>query len=344
MGMPVATNSGPPFFIVGTGRSGSTMFRLMLDSHPEIAIPGESEIIPDLWRRRDTYTLGGRFDAARLAKDMRQMFHFSEWKLNQEILSRRLQALDRPGFAETIEAFFMAYAEERGKRRWGDKTPAYVLHIPLLARLFPGSQFVHLIRDGRDVCLSTLEVEWGPDTVALAAHMWNGWVRKGRSDGRTLGAGRYLEVYYEELVEDAPRVLTEVCRFLDLPYSEEMLRYHERADDTVPAQEARHHPRGWKPPIIGARDWRRDMPIRDVARFEAIAGATLSQCGYERRFPRLAPTVRARARSRLLTDQLGRGVGRARRRVARTLNLTHSAPPGELKIRSGRALDPDPEG
>src|SRR6478672_851702 len=67
------------------------------------------------------------------------------------------------GCADAVRAVFAAYAAARGKPRYADKTPHYVSHLPELAARFPEAQFVHVVRDGRDVALSLLEVPWGPD-------------------------------------------------------------------------------------------------------------------------------------------------------------------------------------
>ena len=53
-------------------------------------------------------------------------------------------------FADVIDAVYRGYAEARGKRRYGDKTPSYMQHLGLLDRVFPGARYVHIVRDGRD--------------------------------------------------------------------------------------------------------------------------------------------------------------------------------------------------
>ena len=60
-----------------------------------------------------------------------------------------------------IGTVYAVYAEERGKARWGDKTPMYMQNLRLLERLFPDALFVHLIRDGRDAALSFLSMPKG---------------------------------------------------------------------------------------------------------------------------------------------------------------------------------------
>src|SRR6266545_1616703 len=157
--------AGPPVFVVGCGRSGTTMLRLMLDAHPELAIPGESHFIPPLWSARRRYLRGGRLDADLLLTELFRTLHFQMWKLPEAEVRRRVSGLMDPGFADVIGSVFAVYAEHQGKERWGDKTPIYVRHLPLLATLFGDARFVHLIRDGRDVTLSYLSVPWGPSTI-----------------------------------------------------------------------------------------------------------------------------------------------------------------------------------
>ena len=96
---------------------------------------------------------------------------------------------------EAIAAIFEAYAAKEQKPRWGDKTPMYMRHLPLLDRLFPTAQYVHLIRDGRDAALSFLRMPEGtytrtwahPDTAAEFACLWRSEVCEARELGSDWG-------------------------------------------------------------------------------------------------------------------------------------------------------------
>jgi hypothetical protein len=316
-----------PLFVVGCGRSGSTMLRLMLDSHPEIAIPGESHFIPALWSTRRRYVTGGVLDADRLAADILQTPHVKLWSLPVELVQRRVRALETPSFAGVVEASFLAYADHHGKRRWGDKTPIYVLWIPLLANLFPSARFIQLIRDGRDVALSYLSVPWGPRTIWQAAWKWDRDVRSGRRAGRALGVGRYLELRYEDLVRDPRGTLESASAFIRVEFSEDMLRFHEDGRERLfaPSDGIPFHAGSARPPTAGVRDWRSQMPVASVRAFEAVAGELLGELGYALgafdagRYPRLEASVMARAFDlRTAGSRFRKGVERAvlRRPVA----------------------------
>jgi hypothetical protein len=227
-----------------------------------------------------------------------------------------VEALERPSFADVIEAAFMANAAVHGKARWGDKTPIYVRSIPLLARLWPEARFVHLIRDGRDVALSYLSLHWGPSTIWSAARKWRRDVSAGIRDGQPLGTSRYLEVRYEALVAEPRATLEEICAFGRLPFDDAMLDPSERAGhETLAPDEGRpFHERSEGELDPRARDWRIQMPEADVRAFEAVAGTLIDDLRYERRFPEATPRDRvegvARARALDLVE-LGSDVKRA---------------------------------
>jgi len=274
-------NGYPPLFVVGCGRSGTTMLRLMLDSHPDLAIPGEGHFIPFAYRKLPAFTSPAGLDAEGLARQIMRGLHFRRWQVPVEFVIDRVRGLENPDFSSVVEALYMSYAEFHGKVRWGDKTPVYVRLIPMLADLFPTARFIHMIRDGRDVALSYLSVPWGPTTV------WEADVSAGRAAGASLGDDRYLEVRYEDLVADPSGELQKLCSSSALDFDTRMLAYHRDAIDRLQCgpDATEYHRSAATPPSQGLRDWRSQMKASDVASFEAVAGETLTQLGYERRLP-----------------------------------------------------------
>lgn len=280
-------------FILGCGRSGTTLLRAIFDSHAAMAIPHESYFITKLAGRRRRYERNGGFDTDRFTRDLVGHSWFHRWGLNPEDVRgafRRERPADFPG---AVRSVFSLYAAVHDKPRYGDKTPMYVLHIPLLAGLFPEARFVHIVRDGRDVAMSLLEQEWGSNSVVEAALFWRRRVVKGRRDGSALGPGRYTEVRYEDLVEQPETVVAQLCDFMCLKFEPEMFQYFERAGEIVEGAAFPHrHARINLPPTKGLRDWRRQMTAADIATFSALAGDTLDDFGYERG---ALPSARVRA-------------------------------------------------
>jgi hypothetical protein len=295
----------PPFvFIVGRGRSGSTLLQAMLDAHPDLAIPPETHLVPALGHRRRRYERRPGFDQDRFLDDLTRHWGFPALGMSRERAADAIRRAAPASTADALRATFAAYAARWGKAGYGDKTPINVLHMPLLAGLFPEARFVHIIRDGRDVALSYRDRR-GMGLVE-AAYRWRRDVRAGRRAGRRLGPGRYHEVRYEALVRDPEGVLGEVCRFLELPFDPRMLRPQEVAERVIPSSTRAWHPHLGEPPTEGLRSWQRQMPPGEVALFEGIAGDLLEELGYERRHPALGPARRLSVMARLAGFQAGR--------------------------------------
>src|SRR5439155_5652095 len=243
----------------------------------------ESEWMVPMGRRRDAYERTGRFDAGRFVADLLAHSWAGRVGLSEGEIRGAVAAADPATFAEAVRSVFDAYASKHGKPRAGDKTPSYVIHIDLLAGVLPEGRFVHIVRDGRDVAMSYMDVPFGPKDMHEAAVFWRRRVRAGRASGNRLGPGRYLELRYEDLVDHPEDCLGRVCALLDLAFDPVMLRYHERAEELVSAaRHPGHHGHLFHAPEKGVRDWRTAMSRDDLALFESIAGPVLTQFGYER--------------------------------------------------------------
>ena len=151
----------PPLLVLGVSRSGTTLLRVILDRSPGIAIPDESFFVPLLARRH-----GRSIDPERFLDDVARIRTVRDWGVSVADVAARI----RPGLptGNAIAAIYEAYAEAAGKPRWGDKTPMYMRHLPVLEELFPDAQYVHLIRDGRDAAMSFLEMPVGTYTRTWA--------------------------------------------------------------------------------------------------------------------------------------------------------------------------------
>lgn len=320
---PPGPESVPPLvFIVGSGRSGTTLLRAMCDAHRDLAITHEAHFVAAMGRHHRRYEGNGSFATGRFVADLYRDPKFRQVGVDRGSVERALRSSPPRSFAEAVHEVFAVHARSRGKSRAGDKTPGYVLRMPLLARLFPEARFVHLVRDGRDVAVAFSEVSFGPHDAGEAATYWKRRVGRGRRAGRALGPDRYLEVRYEELVADSEPVLRGVCDFVGLPFDAAMLRYHEGssrsvADTGIPEA----HQRLLLPPTGGLRNWREEMPADDVRLFEAVAGDLLDDLGYPRAHAGSSVTDRASARWQFLRWQGHRG----------WYNIRKLAPAGRLR-------------
>lgn len=297
--------SNPYVFIVGCPRSGTTLLQRMVNAHPQIAITPESHWIPHLYEKPWALTPEGLIEH-KLIRELAAHPKFARLGIGREEL-KRLERLARNGqpltYSGLVTALLDLYAEAQGKPLVGDKTPDYVRRISTLHRLWPEARFVHVIRDGRNVCLSMMEwpkvhpkpgdfTTWRDDPVSTAAWWWEFNVWLGRDAGGSLGSGLYHELRYEALVARPQEECERLCAFLGLPFDDVMLRFHEDRARPDPGLDQN---RVGLPVTPGLRDWQSQMTAEQLERFEATAGEPLGELNYPRAVPRPRPEALARA-------------------------------------------------
>jgi hypothetical protein len=279
--------------VVGVGRSGTTLLRMMLDAHPQLAIPPETYFVPGVidLAQEDA-------DADALVDEIVAARSWADFGIRPEHLRERVAGLEEAGPAAVLRAFYGLCAEREGKPRWGDKTPIYVRSMRRIGGELAEARFVHLIRDGRDVALSRRARGMGAGKpIADTAERWRRRIEEARTQARRL-RGRYLELRYEDLVTVPEPELRRVCELIELDYDPAMLAYHERAGERLaelgdlPAEGGRRERRGAERqashalaagPPTSARTgvWREEMSRADRAEFEAVAGGLLAELGYD---------------------------------------------------------------
>ena len=283
--------SKPPFFLLGSQRSGTTMLRLMLNNHPNLAIPHESAFITIYHRKLGQYgDLGNRDNAKRMLEDIMRHPLVQRGKLvadPEAVLARPIGS-----YRDLVEAVFRSYAAALGKPRWGDKTPFYTDDIDIIRRIFPDAKILHLVRDGRDVVLSQKSIEWMSGNLPKLVLDWQWKTTIAHKVGAVLGRD-FLELRYEDLVREPERSLRAICDFLDEPYDPTMLEYSDSAEAVVPEESLKWHRNSVKAPDPSQLNkWKRGLSKPERILFEQLAGKTLDLFGYEREG--LAPTVGSR--------------------------------------------------
>ncbi len=283
--------------VVGSPRSGTTLLRLMLDSHPELAIPPETGFLalaPRLRGRGDR--LRDRFFHA-LTTYGEPSPAWPDFEIPAAAFRSALLEISPFTAAAGFRAFYRLYAERFGKARWGDKTPLYCMQVDTIRRVLPEARFVHLVRDGRDAALSLRRMWFSPGhDIETQAAYWRRCVLAARRAG--LGRPDYLEVRYEDLVLRTRPTLERVCAFVGLAYHEAMEGYPARAGERLAEHKGRSAPDGTQllsreqrlaqqerttrapdPGLVGA--WKEAMNPEDQARFARVAGGLLRELGYE---------------------------------------------------------------
>jgi hypothetical protein len=296
-------HSNPFVFIVGCPRSGTTLVQRIVDAHPDVAICNETFWLAYFFKKRIGLTPDGLITPELISR-LLAYNKFYRMRIGRAELEALMGAGEPLRYARFVQEIFTRYGEYRGKPLVGDKTPDYARNLPTLHNLWPNAKFVHLIRDGRDVCLSAVAwkrkasrlasqfTTWAEQPVATAAAWWQWHVSLCRAGGRLLGPDLYYEVRYESLVEKPAEETAKLCVFLGVPCDETMLHFHQGRTRSDAALNAKH---AWMPITPGLRDWCTQMPAVDIECFETVAGNLLEELGYRRVVTRFSADALERA-------------------------------------------------
>lgn len=234
------------YVMFGSLRSGTTLFRLMLDAHPRLVCPGETDFLTD-----HLVKAGGkwRYDLEALSKD--RIFRASQARL--------------PDTDEAVPAFRQMITDLLGK---DEGRLVLVAHRGLdrLLELCMDLSVLHIVRDPRDVARSAIGMGWagnvfyGVDTWLKTEREWDDLKTRFAPDEQ-------FEVRYESLVRDPEAALTDTCRFLGLAYDPAMTGYFRNSSYDRPDPKL-------------AEQWREKLDVQEIGLVEQKIGHFLENRGY----------------------------------------------------------------
>jgi len=265
-----------PVFIIGSPRSGTSILAWSLAQHSQLWTSAESDILYYLFGRGH---LEKAYETACARPD-------GTWMRNEGV--------DRSEFCRYLGLGLNAlFTSRSGGRRWIDQTPLYTLMVDVLAELFPGALFLHILRDGRRVVDSMVNFEnnLGPDLkaemaaagrlplwasdFANACTTWSRFVDTALAFGASDPA-RCLTITNEALTENPRHTFGEIFGFLQVDFEEAPMNYvrKHRINSSFPQQD----PARPAAPGRAVDPW--DLWSDDQREtFKAIAGPTLTKCG-----------------------------------------------------------------
>lgn len=267
--------AGPPVFVCGSARSGTTWTFDIFDRHPEVFAVCES------WLFTQTHGM-----TSVLAQEYWDLDTRLAWQQRVDVPFGAVQLLPyeemRRELGELLARWLMRNVQPE-HRFVVAKEP---LDVGAAAILFPQARFIHVIRDGRDVVLSMRRASetWDPSMgvglpTGVRALTWRAQLESIRAHRDALG-DRYLEVRYESMRADPRSAIRTLFGFAGLPCDDRIVA--ATADATrLSNYDGRARRSGFRGG--GERgDWRAAFGPRDALAFHRAAGDLLVELGYER--------------------------------------------------------------
>jgi hypothetical protein len=275
--------SKAPVFVLGCGRSGTTLLYHMLLSAGNFAVYRTESNVINL--------LEPRFGDLSVPRNQRRLLEawynsrlYTLSGLDKPELEARVRSECRNG-GDFLRIIMEEMARKQGVERWADCTPEHLLYLDRIKETIPDALIIHIYRDGRDVALSTdklgyiRRLPWDRRPSDLAASLyWEWMVNKGCSAGARLGSN-YLEVRFEDLIRHPREVLTRVSEFIeqDLDYD----RIQRVAIGSISLPNTSFKDESKSCDFSPVERWKSAYTEPRLVMIEGLVGRTLQALGYE---------------------------------------------------------------
>lgn len=280
----------PIFFIVGRGRSGSTLLRSIFDAHPQVMIPLESRFVQFLYYKYPANKKWTKESASRAIDDLEQ--GFEPFQIHKDHFRNQIEgnAMDL-SFERVCKLIYLNTKSEFEKEEistLGDKNPRYTFFIPQLIRLFPKAKFIHLARDYRDNIVSVRRAGKGIKESGNIYFSMGRWVLYNRFvlKCQKKYPDQFIRVQFEDLIRDPEAVMQKLCAFLELDYHPGVLEYYKGLGKYYMEEGFKQLHQSLQTPFDLSKigEWERELPRRRAIRCEILGGRLPERIGYPPKF------------------------------------------------------------
>ena len=285
-------------FILGNPRSGTSLFRLMLNSHSKICATPECGFL-HWWYKKyadwdKTCVSNNRLNE--YISDLKSSKRIEDWNMDYDKLKEKIIKERPDNYAMLGELVYIFYAEQKGKypNVIADKNNYYINHYNDLKVIWPDAKYILVVRDGRDVACSYLNIEtlvtnspYKPKLstdISTIAKEWSTNNQNIVSFSETLNSDQFMVIRYEDFVTESELYLSKVCGFLGLNFESNMLNYFiknaEEQDEPLSSLD-------WKKKTLEKPDkdnigkYKMELGNDSIEEFNAIASSLLLKFNYE---------------------------------------------------------------
>jgi hypothetical protein len=210
-----------PIFIIGSGRSGTTLLRNMLNAHPRIHIAFEPHF----------YWYQSLFRKRRPAREFLDYYfqtpHFRWQRVDpRRVLAQLPDGLRRDQLGVAFAAVLRERASRYGRVRFGDKTPAHAASLKQIFADFPDARAIHIVRDPRATAASLARMPWAPASLMINA----GYLDLERKHVAKF-RDRMLSIRLEDLLADSRSTMGRVLEFVGEPWDDAVLDHVRNIPD-----------------------------------------------------------------------------------------------------------------
>jgi len=277
-----------PIFIIGNPRSGTTLLRVILNAHPQLLVPPECGFAMWLYPQFKHKDISRKEVISDFISALKKTRKFETWMVDtQQLLFHLLKVVPKT-YSELVDNVYRFYGNYHkiDFKRWGDKNNFYLNFISEINEVFPGAQFIHIVRDGRDVATSYLKLSSRqinskyrpklPANIKDIAIEWSSNNRKIEQSFAQIEGERKILVHHEDVILNFIPTITSITKFLNIPFDQKMCEF----EDSEKAREPEEFMQ-WKRKLYGKLDnssverYKTELSTKQIKLFNSIAKQTL---------------------------------------------------------------------
>lgn len=286
--------STQPLFILSNPRSGSSLLRVICDSHKEISVPPECGFTEWWYIKYKDWNLADNFNYRFeiFCFDLISSRKFETWNFDFQLFKSLVNIFSPENYSDLAALVHITFGFQKNKKVkvWGDKNNYYIHKTNLIHKLYPKAKYLYIVRDGRDVATSYIELKklktgspYAPNLpwkIEEIAREWN------NNNSKIFSFLSYREkeqvfiLKYEDLITNFEQSCLSICRFLNLTFDPNMLNYFNlrlEPKETLDWKKKIHK----QPDNLAIGKFKKNLTKDEVSLFNSIAEENLNRFKYE---------------------------------------------------------------
>lgn len=271
-------------FIIGVGRSGTSLLQSMLHAHSEICFIPEAQYVKHYMRRKSVQREHENAGPEAFLNVIKEDEYLKKSGVNLSDCIREASHDEPFSLANVFRSYLTSYSDAADVRYLGEKDARNLDFLEQLKANFPNSKVLLIIRDPRDVVLSKTKAAWSSGRPYwLHALIGNAQLILGQKEGERFFGESFMELRYEDLLAQPEQTLGGICKFLEIDYEEEMLRFHINAGELFKEKrELQYKYNNFKPLIKkNSEKWKQEFSSSKIRFIEMVSRKTMEQNAYE---------------------------------------------------------------
>lgn len=271
-------------YIIGVGRSGTSLLMTLLNGHSQIAFTPETHFLRFYLANQEIKSRIENRGPQAFFETLQEDDYFMRLAIDPEVLLEPYLNEEKPFSLNQVYKDILDIYLKRKRKAWiGDKDPRYIDYLEAVHELYPKAKIIQIYRDPRDVVLSKTKAAWSAHRPFwMNAMISQIQIKRGRKKAKTLFGENYYEFPYESLLTEPTQALGKLLNFIGLDFEESMFELSKSAEELVDPSEMQWKDNTFKALKGGNKEkWRTQLSPFQVRCIEIICKEWFQNLDYQ---------------------------------------------------------------